>query len=336
MANLPELYSLKVDELKQRLRLLEIQKKPTLKGEIIAALEGELLSSRIQRYVDRLNDLERLALAEALYAPDGRLSRSAFVAKHGDLPDYFQISGYSYRRQKSFSYLCLFFIGWTIPPTLMERLSPLVPRPAGFEMATLESADLPAEVELSGSRRSPSGEKEKEALVVREMEPVARHDLNALLQMAEAGQLSVSAKTLLPSAATLQRIAEQLLGGDYYSPDQEVELKRYQGGAILPIRAYAWPLLLQSGGLAKVEGSKLALTSKGKRLRTRPFEETIRELYRGWLSRGVQDEFRRIDLIKGQTSKKRPLTAVKERRESLSRILASCSWVSGGYFGADR
>lgn len=331
MPSIPELYAFNVDELKQRLRLLEIQNKPARKADIIAALEGELLSSRIEHYLEQLDDLERLALAEAVHAPDGRFSPSVFVAKHGQLPDYFQPGGYGYRGRAPSTHLALFFVGWSIPPVLKERLLPLVPRPAGFEMETLDTADLPAEVELAVSWHSPDGKKEKEALVVGEMELVARHDLNALLHMAEAGQISVSAKTQLPSAATLRRIESQLLGGDYYSPDQEIELKRYEGGPILPIRAYAWPLLLQSGGLAKVDGNKLALTPKGKRLRAKPFEEIVRELYRGWLSRGIQDEFRRIDLIKGQTSKKRPLTAVKERRESVAEILESCpqeSWFS--------
>ena len=38
---------------------------------------------------------------------------------------------------------------------------------------------------------------------------------------------------------------------------------RYGGGPIRPIRAFAWTLLLQTGGLAKIDGSKLTLTVKG-------------------------------------------------------------------------
>ena len=72
-------------------------------------------------------------------------------------------------------------------------------------------------------------------------------------------------------------------------------------------QSYAWPLLVQTGGLAKRAGNKLQLSTKGKQVLQRkiPFAETIAELYRRWRDKGKIDEFRRINRIKGQTRRGR-------------------------------
>ena len=72
------------------------------------------------------------------------------------------------------------------------------------------------------------------------------------------------------------------MGGDFYSVDDDLGLNSYAGGPIRPIRPYAWPLLLQSGGLAKINGNKLALTGNGKKAFTQPFEQSIKTLYSRW------------------------------------------------------
>ena len=52
------------------------------------------------------------------------------------------------------------------------------------------------------------------------------------------------------AAATVAAVAEVLDGGDFYPAE--------------PIAAFAWPLLLQAGGLAELAGGRLQLTDRGR------------------------------------------------------------------------
>jgi hypothetical protein len=71
------------------------------------------------------------------------------------------------------------------------------------------------------------------------------------------------------SAAGAKTITQTLYGGDFYPPDEVLE--DYDQTPIGPMKAFAWPLLLQSAGLAKLNGPKLELTAAGQRpCATRP------------------------------------------------------------------
>jgi len=98
--------------------------------------------------------------------------------------------------------------------------------------------------------------------------------------------------------------------GDFY-PDQA-------------IAAFAWPLILQAGGLAELAGARLQLTAKGTAALAAPPERTIRDLWRRWLSNAVIDEMSRVEAIRGQRSA-RALTAAGPRRKAVGQALAACS-----------
>jgi len=72
----------------------------------------------------------------------------------------------------------------------------------------------------------------------------ARH-LAAVLQLCAAGKLRCSEKTRRPSAATIRTVAEALVAGDFYPR---------RGHRLLRLA-----VLLQAGGLARLEGSRLTL-----------------------------------------------------------------------------
>ncbi len=55
-----------------------------------------------------------------------------------------------------------------------------------------------------------------------------------------------SATTSRPSAATVRTIDTHLTHGDFNADE--------------PIATFAWPLLVQAGGLAKLDGARLQLT----------------------------------------------------------------------------
>lgn len=95
---------------------------------------------------------------------------------------------------------------------------------------------------------------------------------------------------------------------------------------------FAWPLLLQAGGLARIDGGRLRLTPKGRAALGAPAAEVIRALWQRWLTHGVIDEFSRIEEIKGQRIKN-VLSAAKPRRQVVARALAGCP--AGKWIGVD-
>lgn len=186
------------------------------------------------------------------------------------------------------------------------------------EPASLE--DLPEEIEQQHTfydyaTRTRCAEVECVPLTVRETERAALHDLEAVLRLVEAGKLSVSDKTRRPSAATTRAVAEALRCGEPYPEASEV-------GAI---PSFAWPMLVQAGGVAELRGSRLALTSAGRKAVGAPDADTVRRLWERWRATRLLDELSRVEVIKGQTGKgKRGLTAVAGRREVIGEALAEC------------
>jgi hypothetical protein len=148
-----------------------------------------------------------------------------------------------------------------------------------------------------------------EEVVLRFTEHAAIADLAAVLQLCAAGRLRCSEKTRRPSATTVEAIGQVLSAGDFYDGE--------------PIAAFAWPMLLQAGGLAELAGGKMMLTDRGNKALRKPGAQTIAHLWRRWIAAGLIDEFNRIDNIKGQ-KKARALTAVKPRRNVVATALAEC------------
>ncbi|MFE9695043.1 hypothetical protein [Micromonospora sp. NPDC005806] len=98
---------------------------------------------------------------------------------------------------------------------------------------------------------------------VRSTATQAEANLHAVLHLVAAGRLRCSETTRRPAAAT---VAETLDGGDFYPAE--------------PIAAFAWPLLLQAGGLAELAGGRLQLTDRGRAALGKPATATIRQLWR--------------------------------------------------------
>jgi hypothetical protein len=150
---------------------------------------------------------------------------------------------------------------------------------------------------------------------IRLTERHAQADLRTLLQLCAAGRVKCSAKTLRPSAATIAQVAEVLDAGDFY-PDE-------------PIAAFAWPLLLQAGGLAQLAAGKLALTTRGQQALTQPAHRVLAGLWQRWLSSTILDEFSRIEAVKGQRAAN-VLSALKPRRGHVGAALAAVAAVAAG------
>lgn len=143
--------------------------------------------------------------------------------------------------------------------------------------------------------------------IVRETAGEAVANLTIVLEQVALGRLRCSAKTRRPSAAAVSNLAGLLRDGDFY-PDEG-------------IAAYAWPLIIQAGGLTELAGTRMQLTARGRKALSAAPHATIRALWRAWVSKGIIDEFSRIDTIKGQRSKN-VLSSATTRRKIVAEAIA--------------
>jgi len=161
--------------------------------------------------------------------------------------------------------------------------------------------------------------------VVRPTEHEALTNVHTVLQLCAAGKIRCSEKTARPSAATVTTVAGALQNGDFY-PDEA-------------IAAFAWPLLAQAGGLARIAGGRLELTPKGRKALSDAPEKAVRDIWARWPRHAPIDEFSRVDQIKGQRGTN-VLTAAKPRREAVAAALDLCpadEWITvDELFGAMR
>jgi hypothetical protein len=139
--------------------------------------------------------------------------------------------------------------------------------------------------------------------------PDALSNLVAVLELVADGQVGCSAVTRRPSAASVRLVEDVLVAGDFYDAGE-------------PISAFAWPLLLQAGGLAQLVGSRLELTVRGSTALASPSYQTVGTLWARWLRCVSHDELARIEAIKGQR-KPATLTAAARRRAAVEAGLAA-------------
>lgn len=150
----------------------------------------------------------------------------------------------------------------------------------------------------------------------RSTEPEALANVATVLQLCAAGKLRCSEKTQRPSAATAQAVAGSLAAGDFYPDDA--------------IAAFAWPLLVQAGGLARLDEPRLGLTPKGRAALGKPPHEVIRGLWERWPRHAPIDELSRVEEIKGQRAAA-AVSAAGPRRQAVAAALTLCpagEWVT--------
>jgi hypothetical protein len=122
-------------------------------------------------------------------------------------------------------------------------------------------------------------------------------------------------------------LTENLAGGDFYAA---TATRNQWDQEIGPIKAFSWPLLLQAAALVQRNGSKLALSAAGVKALTSSPADVLGTIWRKWLKSSLFDEFSRVDVIKGQKSKGRVMTALAPRRAAITEILRLCpvgEWV---------
>ena len=287
------------------------------KDVLVSRLLQSLSSAGLHALWNRLDETQRLAVAETLYAVDGVFHPEQFRAKYGRLPDFYVDEKglrHSSRRQPTPLALLLYYDGeYSAPDDLCEQLRTFVPEPAPYQLRTIEA--LP---EMAGEI----------PLVVRNTERDAIVDLSVLLRLVDQGKVQVSDKTALPGSATLRVLADSLVGGDFYADSIP---KHPWSQEVGPIKAFSWPLLLQAAGLVQRSGARLALSPAGLKALTATPAEVLSGIWKKWLKSILFDEFSRIDAIKGQKSKSRVMTALPQRRAAINdmlRLYPVGTWIS--------
>ena len=161
-------------------------------------------------------------------------------------------------------------------------------------------------------------------VLVRCTAPDALSNLVAVLELTADGQMRCSAATRRPLTATVRLVQDALVGGDYYdAADLEAahrDRARHDGAG--PIAAFAWPMLLQAGGLARLAGTGLELTPRGETALATPSYQALGELWSRWRRSVSHDELSRIEAIRGQR-KPGTLTAPARRRAAVADALAA-------------
>jgi hypothetical protein len=149
--------------------------------------------------------------------------------------------------------------------------------------------------------------------------PDALSNLVSVLELAADGQVRYSAGTRRPTAATVKLVEDVLVAGDFYDSGE-------------PIAAFAWPLLIQVGGLGRLASTRLELSPRGRAALARPSYETLGTLWARWLGSVSTDELARIEAIKGQR-KPGTLTSAISRRAAVAAALAALqpgAWTGAG------
>ena len=323
------------EDLLHLVKLLPIAKPhPTRKADRATAIMEQLSGERLRNAWEILDKLDRLAVAESLYDPDRRFWPDRFRAKYGKLPKGFAESGY-WRSSPLDLYIHPVMrrshTPTVVPVDLAAQLRAFVPEPPGVEMRSI--AELPAQVRQPRREHVESGKTASFALVEprrHDAEYAALREVTTLLRLVQANAVTVSATTRRPTAASVRRVAAVLQGGDFFDPNEK-KAKHWEQvpGAV---RAFAWPMLLQGGKLASLNGSELALTKAGRDALAAPPASALKDLWAGWITNPLFDEFSRVDAIKGQTrgKGKRHLTSAAGRRSVIADALAECpvgNWV---------
>ena len=303
-----------VDTLKKKYTTyFGVKPKLTRKAELTKALtEGFSDQAMLKAYLKKLSELEVKLLRESVFNYDGYIDRARFKLKYGEFPDQKATNSWFFYDRGPTDEVAVFFLTegnhWNqiqrIPQALIRFFRELFdqPEPNQLKVTALPEA-LPDTQKLV----------ERERLAVSE--------LHSLLILLQDKQLKVSDKTGVASGATLKKVAKDV--HEYYNDVVCDEAKGMDS-----ILSYGWLRMLGNSKFAKQSGSILVNAKKTGRNPA----ETIREIWEQWVNNKKEDEFRRIDRIKGQNGKgKRFFTDVVERRKVVAEYLKDCQpgeWIA--------
>lgn len=323
------LWELRNEDLSVLLKLLDVKPERVNKATLIDTVKCEFEGDGLKRIWNSLSDLEKAAVSEAAYHPYLLYDRRRVSAKYGDSPPFYappenERYGFSSRDSKYATRLHLLLFTtkydnhYFVPSDLAERLRTFVPQPEDARPGVSEKPP------------------DEDGIEIRETTHEAVKDVMALLRLAENGELKISDKTAMPSAAGGRKISSCLAAGDFYAPEiaflPEKSKWAQEIGWIKPV---AWSRLLCNAGLIDVKGSKSKLTAKGLKALSSAPHDLLKTLWAKWIPTSRFDEYNRIEALKGQGGKGNPMTAKPPRRQAIIDALGDCpvgQWITTDNF----
>lgn len=159
------------------------------------------------------------------------------------------------------------------------------------------------------------------AVVARESS--ALRELVQVLRLVDSGTLKASAQTHRPAGRTVEAVSAVLEGGDFDVAPRDGALA--DPAISGPIRAFGWLMVLEAGGLAQLVGTRLELTSRGRKAVARSSQALLEKLWKAWLRTRTLDEVERLDPIHAIPPDQRPeIVPLARRRATLERALSAC------------
>ncbi|MBM7070758.1 hypothetical protein JQC92_01705 [Shewanella sp. 202IG2-18] len=281
----------------------------TRKADIAVELEKGLMAPMVlKNYWENMPELEKILIQEVIYNFQGMIDAIRFKAKYGAFPGK-PPSKSLYGYEKEINAYQVFFYPQErygqslIHQTLIEQLKQFVPAPKAEKIATVDFSE-PLEEHYTMHNREQS----------------AFSDLNTMLTSLNNKELKVSDKTGVPTAGALKKLSAKL--SEYYSASDLDEVKGEEH-----ILAYGWIRLLANSRFAKAQASLIPSKQQAKST-----AETIKSIWDDWCYKSKDEEFNRIDVIKGQKGKaKRYFSDAVDRRLNVIEALLECEvnqWVS--------
>lgn len=311
------LMHLTVPELKGLANLADVST-GGIKEQITERICSVMLGQGLRTIWAGLDTTQQAAVAEATHHFYGEYSDQSFVAKYGKTPAFDTGEPRrNYHSAKSGKTALALFFYRDVSPTCPYGL------PGDVQACLREFVPQPAPAVLA-SQTEPNDEV---GLTVRLTEHEALQDVVVLLRTLTQTKVAVSDRTAAPSSAAHKLLYDIVAGGDFYNWTQKPAEGTQGIGAI---KTFAWPLLLQAGGLAASVAGRLSLTPTGLKGLGKPPAELLRGLWQAWLNTTLLDEFSRIDEIKGQGSKGQVMSAAAPRRAMVDTALRACpvgQWV---------
>ena len=306
----------------------------TRKEQMVAALE-QRVRLQLPDYLSFLSAEEKAFLAEC--AHHGEVpSLEGFKAKYGR-PVYPPVGdpwGAEARALKRYTDILVgrLYLGeiFELASELVQPLKDALPRPAS--VAVRGVAGLPTAMTHNGWGRSGP-----RPIHIHESEQVSQQELMRVLRLVQAGRIEVSDVSGRPTSSAIRAVTEILVVPDYDLNEPPIEANpagyiRREPDQPGPVRAHAWPVVIQQCGWAKRRGKTLRLTPVGEGLIARfelsKFDEGVKRL----TFDDAFDELSRIPAIRGQSGNaKRYLTPVGGRRATLCdhlRHVPGQTWIS--------
>ena len=314
MATLSELLDQWTSEqLKEYVKLLNGSSKITRKGDRIEFICQQMLNQdSLAKVWEQLDQISRRAVSVA-YHNGGEFNIAAFVNQYGELPPRPE------QKPRYWGYLSQTPILFDI---FVDRRHLLI---AQDLMPLLEDLVLPVErFELKGVETVPKSVDQEDystPVITVETELIGRTDLLTYLRMVELGHVKLSKANYRLTAASVRKVLENLLDGDYRPLPEKVTGRT-------TIRPIGLDVFTQEAGLVTYNG---VLTKAGQEYVKTQDTEILLAAFEKWSESDGFDELQRITHLGGVGSKKTRLTPSGFRREKVIEALSWCpvnTWIS--------